>query len=99
MSLCGINKDDYGYELELTFIDCDTDSAEDVSAYTTSQELVFKDPDDNESTVTAAFDTDGSDGVVTYTVVADDIDEAGTWHIRIKLTSPTSVHAREQEVS
>ena len=91
MSLDAINANDYGYTLTLTVIDTDTDSAADVSAYTTSQELVLKDPDDNEATVTASFDTDGSDGVVTYTVADGDIDEAGVWHVRVKLTSGTSV--------
>jgi hypothetical protein len=87
MSLDAINKDDYGYTLELTVIDTDTDSAADVSGYTTSQSVVLKDPTDTEATKSASFKTDGSDGIVQYTVADGDIDAAGVWHIRVKLVS------------
>ena len=87
MSLNGIVKDDYGYALELTYIDVDTESAADISGYTTSQSVILRDPGGNSATKTAAFKTDGSDGVVTYTVADGDIDEEGTWNVRVQVES------------
>ena len=97
MSLDAINKDDYGYTIELTYKDVDTDSAADVSGYTTGQWLVLKAPSDTETTVSAGFKTDGSDGVVEYTVTSGDIDAVGTWHVRIKLQSGSSILRSEWE--
>jgi len=92
MSLRDICKDDYGYPLELTFIDTDTESAADVSAYATSQVFVFQDPSGNKTEVTATFTTDGSDGLVKVTALPEGlIDEAGFWKVRIKVTSGTAV--------
>jgi len=91
MSLDAINKDDYGYTIELTMKDTDTDTASDISAYSTSQHFVLKSPSDVETTHSASFKTDGSDGVVEYTVSSGDIDAAGTWHIRIKAASGSAM--------
>lgn len=91
MSFNDICKDDYGYPVDITFIDTDTDEAADISAYSTAQYVVFKDPKGNKSTRAAAFKTDGSDGVVRYTLQEGDIDEAGTWKVRLRVQSETAL--------
>ena len=44
MSLDKIVKDDYGQVMKITFTDVDTDTAADVSSYTTAQQMIFTDP-------------------------------------------------------
>ena len=84
MSFDGIVVGNYGQVAKLTVLDVDTDAAADLSAYATTQHMVIKDPDGNEATVTAAWDDDGTDGVVAYTLAENDIDVAGMWHIKAK---------------
>jgi len=97
MSLDKISKDDYGYSILLTFIDTDTNSADDISAYTTAQYMVFQDPMGTEHEKSASFNTDGSDGVVTYTVQDGDIPMSGEWKVRIKVQSGSSIIRSEWE--
>ena len=49
-----------------------------VSSATTKQ-ILFTPPKGVKKTKTAEFLTDGTDGILTYTTVADDLDEVGTW--------------------
>ena len=95
MSLLKIVVNDYGQTLKLTFTDVDTDAAADISAYSTAQQVILKDPGGNSATKTAAFDSDGSDGIVKYTLADGDIDEAGGWAVRGKVTSSTAVLTTE----
>lgn len=96
MSLDKITAEDYGQILTITIIDTDTNAAADVSSYTTAQQVFLKDPDENISAAkVAAFDTDGSDGVITYTLASGDIDEPGLWHICARVTSGTAVLTSE----
>lgn len=87
MSLSKIVADDFGQVLRITFIDVDTDAAANISAYVTAQQMLLIDPDGNSATKVAAFLTDGSDGIITYTLVDGDIDEAGDWLLRGRVTS------------
>jgi len=99
MSLDRITSEDYGQILTITIKDTDTDAAADVSSYTTAQHVFFRDPDGNLSSAkTAAFDTDGSDGVVTYTLASGDIDEPGRWEVCARVTSGTAVLTSEWKV-
>lgn len=82
MSLDNIVAGDYGQIIKLTFIDVDTDEAADISGYNDTQHMLLKDPAGNEAPLTAAFDSDGSDGIIKYTVADGDIDEGGIWKIR-----------------
>jgi len=91
MSLANIVSGDYGQVIQLTVLDTDTGGAGDVSGYATSQSMVFRDPDGNEETKVATFVTDGSDGLVKYTLVDGDIDERGNWNVRVILTSATAL--------
>lgn len=40
-------------------------------------------------TKTAMFSSDGSDGKLRYTTIADDIDQAGQWSLQVYLEMPT----------
>jgi len=64
------------------------DTAVNVSTATTKQ-ILFQDPSQSVTAKTAEFTTDGSDGKIYYTTVADDLDEAGTWQIQAKVIMPT----------
>lgn len=46
--------------------------AVDISAYSTAQRMIIVTPKDDETTKAAAFNTDGIDGKIKYTVVAAD---------------------------
>lgn len=87
MSLEYIVAGDYGQTLQLTVLDVDTNAAADLSGYTSSQLVILRDPDGNEASKSAAFGSDGSDGVVEYTLVDGDIDEEGGWRARVLVTS------------
>lgn len=90
MSLENIVAGDYGQTLQLIVLDVDTNAAADLSGYTSSQVIILRDPGGNELSKTAAFESGGSDGVVEYTLVEDDIDEAGQWRARVRVTSATA---------
>jgi hypothetical protein len=90
MSLDYMVAGDYGQIIVLTVLDCDTSAAADISGYSTSIQVVLKDPSLNEETKTALFVTDGSDGKVKYTVTTGVIDERGSWAIRAIVKSGTA---------
>lgn len=89
MSLQNLYAGDYGQAVELTFLDVDTSEAADISAYTASQSMLFTQPDGTVVEKTAAFKTDGEDGVITYTVEAGFL-TAGTWQVRGRVTSASA---------
>jgi hypothetical protein len=83
MSLDGQYVGNYGYPIRLT---CTEDgAAANVSAFGTVQYL-FRDPAGAVTVGTAAFYTDGSDGVLTYTVGSALLTSAGDWQVQAKLT-------------
>ena len=59
-------------------------SVVDLSSATTKQ-LVFKKPSGTTVTKTAAFLTDGTDGIIEYTTQSGDIDVAGNWKVQANL--------------
>ena len=81
MSLEKLIAADYGQPIELTFIDVDTDAAADISGYLTTIQMVFTKPDGTITAKTAIFKTDGSDGIIEYTV-EDAFLTAGSWRVR-----------------
>lgn len=85
MSLENIVAGDYGQAIELTMLDSDTELAADISGYSTIQ-MIFTDPDDVSVTKTAAFKTDGSDGVISYTVESGLL-TAGIWSVRGRVST------------
>ena len=83
MSWNGIVVGDFGQVGKLTFIDTDNNTADDISSYSDTIQMIIKDPSGNEQTVTAAFDSDGTDGIIAYTIASSSIfDESGYWHVR-----------------
>jgi hypothetical protein len=57
----------------------------------TAKQLIFRKPSGALLTVTAAFYTDGTDGLLSYITSAGDIDLAGTWKLQVKLTQVLNV--------
>lgn len=88
MSWTGIHKDDYGWVGKLTVQQDGTPL--DISGYSTKQ-FVLLSPGGTDATVTAAFDTDGTDGVLAYTFQSSDIDEVGNWKVAARLSSGSAV--------
>jgi len=91
MSFLDIIKDDYGQVAKITFIDVDTDAAADISSYSSTISMIFTDPAGTETTKTAAFDSDGTDGIIAYTVESGFIDTAGNWTVRGRVASGSAV--------
>ena len=71
-----ICKDDIGTTFLYTVKSGDT--AEDISSATT-KEYVFIKPDGSTVTKTVQFDSDGTDGKLSYTTVDGDLDQVGVW--------------------
>ena len=89
MSLLYIVGGDYGQVVKLTFIDVDTDAAADISSYSTTIQMLFTDSAGTTTAKTATFDTDGTDGVIKYTVEASFL-TAGEWKVRGRVASGTA---------
>lgn len=89
MSLDKIIAGNYGQPIDLTFIDVDTDAAADISGYSTTIQMIFTAPDGTVTAKTAAFKTDGTDGIIQYTVDASFLTE-GSWQVRGKVTAASA---------
>lgn len=93
MSFADIVKDDFGQPAEITFIDTDstTGAAVDISAYSTTKQMLWTDPDGAVSTKTATFVTDGTDGKIQYTTEDGLLNAFGDWTVqgRVKSASAT----------
>lgn len=48
----------------------------------TAQSIVFLLPDKSVITKTSVFKTDGTDGIIQYTTIADDLSQIGKWKIQ-----------------
>jgi len=78
-----INKDDYGWVGKLTLKQDGT--AVDISSYT-AWVFILKDPDGVTAEKVAAFDSDGTDGKLKYTIADGDIDSAGNWQVQARIS-------------
>lgn len=96
MSFDSIIMDDFGQVAKLTFIDVDTDAAADISDYSSTIQMIFTDPSGNAAVKTATFDSDGSDGIIKYTIEDGLLDEAGVWQVRGKVASGSAELTTEQ---
>lgn len=96
MSLDKIVNGDYGQAIELTFVDVDTSAAANISSYTTAKQMIFTSPSGVATTKTAAFKTDGSDGIITYTLANGDINAAGNWTVRGVVTTGSAKLSTEE---
>lgn len=86
MSLKNIYAGDYGQEIELTFIDVDTDFVADISGYSSAIQMIFTKPDESIVAKTATFKSDGTDGAICYTVESGFL-IAGNWKVRGRVSS------------
>ena len=77
-----IHLNDIGTQFLLTIKD--GSSAVDVSTASTKQ-IIIKKPSGTKITATATFSTDGSDGKIYYSTVADDLDETGSYKLQGKV--------------
>lgn len=84
---CEIHLNDIGTAFRLTILDCDAVAIDISSAIT--KEILFQKPDGTSITQTATFLTDGTDGIVQYVTIANDLDQTGKWKIQAKVTLPT----------
>ena len=62
----------------------DGGSVVDISSATT-KEILLKPPTGTTKAKAAAFTSDGTDGVLAYTTVLDDLDEVGTWQLQVHI--------------
>ena len=74
-----IHLDDVGTQFLLTIKD--GSSAVDISSASTKQIIIQK-PSGTKVTASTSFSSDGTDGKMYYNVVADDLDEAGSYKLQ-----------------
>jgi len=80
-------KNDVGVIITVTITEAG--SAKNISTASVKK-IWFRDPNGDEVEKTAEFVTDGSDGKVKYTTIADDLDTAGEWEFQAKITTPAA---------
>lgn len=79
---------DIGTDFDATFLSqCDPRTILDISAATT-KEMIFKKPDGTKLTKAGTFVTDGSDGILRYTTISGDLDQAGWWEVEGHVITP-----------
>lgn len=78
MSFKNIYAETFGWGIDLTV--AEDGVAQDISSYTTLQ-YVFEDPYGNTTPKTVSFKTDGSNGVLTYTVEDGLHTRPGQWSV------------------
>lgn len=76
-----IHVGDVGTIFRLTITEDDETTAVDVSTATVKK-IYFKKSDGTKVGKTAAFYTDGTDGIIQYAAIAADIDMAGIWQMQ-----------------
>lgn len=76
---------DIGTVLEVTLYD--SGSVVDVSSATVKQ-IILEKPDGTAVTKTASFTTDGADGKLRYTTIANDLDAPGDWNLQVYVEMP-----------
>ena len=83
----GIHAGDYGFTGKLRIVQ--DNAVQDISSYTTLQ-FVLRDPSGTETTKTAEFTDDGTDGILQYTFADGDIDTAGIWRVQARIAKSGS---------
>ena len=82
MSANEIHLNDIGTKFLVTVKD--GSSVVNVSTASTKQ-IIIKKPSGATLTKSASFESDGTDGQINYTIIADDLDEAGTYQLQGKV--------------
>lgn len=83
-----IHVGDIGTVFRATISDDCAGTIVDVST-ASAQSLTFLKPDGSTVTKTTVFYTDGTDGIIQYVTILDDLDQAGTWKLQGAVTLPT----------
>lgn len=86
-----IHVGDIGTVFELEVKDTDLNGNEvivDIST-ATAMTIYFEKSDQTVLTKTAVHSTDGTDGLMRYVTIADDLDMSGGWKVQGKVTLPT----------
>lgn len=86
--LTNVHVGDVGTLLVVTVQD-ENGAVVDISTASTKQILLKKPDKTTLLTKAASFATDGKDGVLNYTTIAGDVDQAGDWQIQAKVILPT----------
>lgn len=84
-----VRENDIGTIFRATFYEGST--VVDISAATTKQ-LIFKKPDGTLLTKAGSFYTDGTDGILQYTSIADDLTPTGIWKLQGYVVIGTNQH-------
>jgi len=90
--LKGLVVGSYGQTCSVTLKDFDG-TAQDVSAYTGTNYVVFRSPDSRKTIVcTASFYTDGSDAIITWSFSSGDpLDRQGLWSAQVELNCSSAL--------
>lgn len=89
-----IHLDDIGTIFRVTLMD-DTVAA-DVSG-ATEMYIIFSKPSGTTVQKTAVHYTDGTDGIIQYTTIADDLDETGNWKLQARVTLPSGTWSSDTQ--
>ena len=77
---------DIGVQVKLTILDDnDTDSVVDLSS-ATSLDISIRKPDGTLLSVVGSLYTDGTDGIIYYTIVLGDLDQPGVYKIQATIS-------------
>lgn len=78
---CEIHVNDIGTVFEITIKECNAQGVEVIVDLSTAtiKKICFRKPNKSILTVDAIFKTNGSDGIIQYVSVANDLDIPGTW--------------------
>jgi len=87
MSFDDIHAEDYGWISRLTVQQDGT--AVDISGFSTKQ-MIFIDPSGTATTKSASFYSDGTDGIIEYTVEDGLVDAPGWWKVFGRVSGGTS---------
>lgn len=82
MAIVELQKDDAGTTLSVTI---KRDGAALDISDTTTRTIIIRKPSGTVDSHAGSFYTDGSDGIITYSITAGDIDEAGEYTIQGKI--------------
>ena len=72
-------------------------AAVNLASYTT-RHFVFRSPSGQTKTRLAAFESNGTDGVLSYMVQPGDIDEAGVWSVQARIAKAGGVELSSNEM-
>ena len=86
MSIGEIRVGDIGTIIKLTVYDQDGVVA-DISVASTKQ-IIFQNAYGKQVVKNATYETDGTDGILTYTTLITDLDKAGAWKVQGKVVIP-----------